>query len=90
MHKLGGSVIGFSDSFSTSSKKGESLHDSMKMMENYSDIVVIRHPLEGSAQQAADATEIPIINAGDGSISIPPKRFLICLRSWNAREGLTI
>lgn len=76
MHRLGGDVIGFSDVQSTSSKKGESLYDSMKMLENYADVVVIRHPLEGAAQRAAEAIEIPVINAGDGSNQHPTQTFL--------------
>ena len=50
--------------------KGESLSDTMKMLQNYADVIVIRHPLEGAAQLAADAINIPVINAGDGVINI--------------------
>jgi len=76
MHRLGGSVVGFSDTKTISTKKGESLHDTMKMMEYYSDVVVIRHPLEGSAQLSADAIGIPVINAGDGANQHPTQTFL--------------
>lgn len=76
MHKLGGTVIGFADGNATSVKKGESLHDSMKMLEGYADVVVIRHPLEGAAQCAADSIHIPVINAGDGSNQHPTQTFL--------------
>ncbi len=76
MHRLGGSVIGFDDSIQTSSKKGESLQDSMKVLEHYADALVIRHPLEGSAQLAADSVNIPVINAGDGSNQHPTQTFL--------------
>ena len=76
MHRLGGSVIGFSNGEGVSTKKGESLHDSMKMMEHYADIVAIRHPLEGAAQQVSDAIKIPVINAGDGSNQHPTQTFL--------------
>lgn len=76
MHRLGGSVIGFTDSMNTSTKKGESLHDSMKMMNHYADLIVIRHPMEGSAQLAADAVDIPVINAGDGACQHPTQTLL--------------
>ena len=76
MHRLGGNVIGFSESSSISTKKGESLYDSMKMIENYADIAVIRHPLEGAAQYAADSISIPVINAGDGSNQHPTQTLL--------------
>ncbi len=71
MERLGGTVIGFSDLLTTSTIKGESLYDTMKMMEMYVDAIVIRHPLEGAAQLAADAVEIPVINAGDGANQHP-------------------
>jgi aspartate carbamoyltransferase catalytic subunit len=76
MHRLGGSVIGFEDAANTSAKKGESLSDSMKMLDYYADIAVIRHPLEGAAQLAADSIDIPLINAGDGSNQHPTQTFL--------------
>lgn len=76
MHRLGGGVLGFSDASMTSAKKGERLSDSMKMMEHYADVIVIRHPFEGSAQQAADAVCIPVINAGDGSNQHPTQTLL--------------
>ncbi|NMD35101.1 MAG: aspartate carbamoyltransferase, partial [Planctomycetes bacterium] len=55
MQRLGGTVIGFADAASTSTKKGESLFDTIRMVENYADVLVIRHPLEGSARLAAEA-----------------------------------
>lgn len=76
MHRLGGKVIGFSSSANTSTSKGESLYDSMKMLEGYADVVVLRHPLEGSAKEAADAISIPVINAGDGANQHPTQTFL--------------
>lgn len=76
MHKLGGSVIGFDDAANTSVKKGESLSDSMKMLDHYADVVVIRHNLEGSAQLAADSIDVPVINAGDGANQHPTQTFL--------------
>ena len=76
MIRLGGSVIGFADAQSTSSRKGETLHDTMKMLEHYVDVVVLRHPLEGSAQLAADAIGKPVINGGDGANQHPTQTFL--------------
>ncbi|MBI4272903.1 aspartate carbamoyltransferase [Candidatus Uhrbacteria bacterium] len=71
MKRLGGEVIGFADSSTTSTKKGETLYDSMKIVGQYVDTIVIRHPFDGSARRAAEATDKPIINAGDGSNQHP-------------------
>lgn len=76
MIKLGGSVIGFADMHMTSAKKGESLQDSFKMLHHYADVLVIRHPLEGAAQLAAEASDVPVINAGDGANQHPTQTFL--------------
>jgi len=76
MLRLGGTVLGFSDAGNTSAKKGESLHDSMRVMGSYADILVLRHPLEGAARQAADATSTPVINAGDGANQHPTQTLL--------------
>jgi len=76
MEQLGGQVIGFSNSNVTSMQKGESLWDTVKMTENYSDVIVIRHPLEGSARLAAEASEVPVINGGDGSNQHPTQTML--------------
>lgn len=67
MKRLGGKVIGFADSSTTSIQKGESLADTVRMAESYSDVIVIRHPQEGSARLAAQFSKIPVINAGDGA-----------------------
>ena len=76
MHRLGGKVIGFSSAAQTSTAKGESLRDSMKMLEGYADVVVLRHPLDGAARLAADAIDIPVVNAGDGANQHPTQTFL--------------
>lgn len=88
MHRLGGSVIGFSDIQTTSSKKGESLQDSMQMMAYYADVAVMRHPLEGAARLAADAAHIPIINAGDGAHQHPTQTFLDLFTIWESQGRL--
>ena len=66
MLRLGGQVIGFSDSSSSSASKGESLADTLRTVACYADIVVIRHPKEGSALVASRNSEVPVINGGDG------------------------
>lgn len=76
MHRLGGSVIGFSESGNTSVKKGESLFDTMRVIGSYADVVVIRHPQEGAARLAAKATNKPVINAGDGANQHPTQTLL--------------
>ncbi|KYK31105.1 MAG: aspartate carbamoyltransferase [Thermoplasmatales archaeon SG8-52-3] len=67
MNRLGGRVIGFSDPSGTSQKKGESLSDTIRMADSYSDAIVIRHPQEGAARLAAEFADSPILNAGDGA-----------------------
>jgi aspartate carbamoyltransferase catalytic subunit len=74
--KLGGKVIGFADPSITSAKKGESLWDSIKIIEAYSDIIVMRARIEGAARLASDIAKIPIINAGDGANQHPTQTFL--------------
>lgn len=71
MHKIGGSVIGFSDSVNTSVVKGESLRDTLKIVDGYADVIVIRHPQAGSAKEAADVCSVPVINGGDGANEHP-------------------
>jgi len=93
MHRLGGSVIGFSSASSTSVKKGESLADTIKTVEQYSDVIVIRHPMEGAARLAAEVAEIPVINAGDGSNQHPTQTLLdlyTIKRAFGRIDGLTI
>jgi aspartate carbamoyltransferase catalytic subunit len=76
MHRLGGNVIGFADSIGTSLKKGESLADTIRMADSYSDVIVIRHPQEGAARLAAEFSEVPILNAGDGAGQHPTQCLL--------------
>ena len=66
MLKLGGNTIGFSDTSSTSVTKGETLKDTIKIVSNYADVIVIRHPSEGAAYAASLYSSVPVINAGDG------------------------
>lgn len=76
MHRLGGSVIGFAEGKTTSVAKRETLHDTMKVMGQYADVIVVRHPLEGAARLAAEASKVPVINAGDGSNQHPTQTLL--------------
>lgn len=76
MQRLGGAVIGFADEKMTSSQKSESLSDSMTVISQYADAIVLRHPAEGSARLAAQASNKPIINAGDGANRHPSQTLL--------------
>ena len=76
MLRLGGSVIGFSDNSNTSMQKGETLSDTMRVISNLCDLIVIRHSAEGSARAAADASFKPVINAGDGANQHPTQTLL--------------
>ncbi len=76
MERLGGKVIGFSSGKTTSQAKGETLQDTIRMAEGYADLIVIRHPLEGSARLAADTASVPVINAGDGTHQHPTQTLL--------------
>ena len=76
VNRLNGKVIGFSDAATTSSSKGETLKDTIKMVSNYADLIIIRHYLEGAARYASEITDIPIINAGDGANQHPTQTML--------------
>ncbi|MDP2718106.1 MAG: aspartate carbamoyltransferase, partial [Candidatus Micrarchaeota archaeon] len=67
MRRLGGECVGFSDAKTTSSAKGETLADTIRVVEGYVDAIAMRHPVEGAAARAAEITDLPVINAGDGS-----------------------
>ena len=75
-NRLGARVIGFTDPKATSSSKGETLKDTIKMVSNYADIIVMRHYLEGAARYASEVTAIPIVNAGDGANQHPSQTML--------------
>ncbi len=74
--RLGAGVIGIQDTSLTSMLKGESFEDTIRMMDGYSDLIVIRHPENGSAQRAADVADAPVINAGDGANEHPTQALL--------------
>lgn len=74
--RLGGKIVGFSDASSTSVKKGESLKDTILTVSKYSDLIVMRHPREGSARFASEVAEVPVVNAGDGANQHPTQTLL--------------
>jgi aspartate carbamoyltransferase catalytic subunit len=71
MVRLGGNVLGTVDPVTSSAAKGESLADTVRVMENYADLIVMRHPYEGAARAAAEYVDIPVINGGDGGHEHP-------------------
>jgi len=82
MHRLGGSVIGFSEAEGTSTAKGENLADTIRMLDSYADIIVIRHHLEGAAKLSAEISKVPVINAGDGSKHHPTQAMIDLYTIW--------
>ncbi|KKK42220.1 hypothetical protein LCGC14_2025720 [marine sediment metagenome] len=93
MQRLGGSVIGFHSGDVSSIKKGESLADTIRTVENYCDCVVMRHSLEGAAKMAAKFAQVPIINAGSGSGEHPTQALLDILtitEEVGSLDGLNI
>ena len=76
MHKLGGSIIGFAEAEIASVKKGENLADTVRVVENYADVIALRHPLEGAARLAAEFAKVPIINGGSGAEEHPTQALL--------------
>jgi aspartate carbamoyltransferase catalytic subunit len=76
INRLGGKVIGFASKDSSSVLKGESLKDTVKTVSNYCDLIILRHPLEGSARYASEVATVPVINAGDGANQHPTQTML--------------
>ena len=87
MLQLGGQVLGFSDSASSSATKGESVADTIRMISAYTNICAMRHPKEGSALVASEAASIPVINAGDGGHQHPTQTLtdMLTIRSLKGR-----
>ena len=93
MYELGGNVISMSSAASSSAAKGESVADTAKVVSCYADIIAIRHPKEGAALVAAENTDVPVINAGDGGHCHPTQTLadlLTIRREKGAFEGLTV
>lgn len=89
MLRLGGNIIGFSEANSSSVAKGESLSDTIRTVSCYADIAVIRHPKEGSALVAAESTDMPIVNAGDGGHQHPTQTLTDLLTIRRTKEKLS-
>ncbi len=88
MKRLGGNTVGFADPMGSSVAKGETLADTIRMVESYSDAIVLRHPQEGAARLAADFTDKPVINGGDGAGQHPTQTLLDLYTIWDARGTL--
>lgn len=91
--RLGASVIGFSDPATTSSSKGETLEDTVRMLNAYADLIVMRHPKEGAARRAAAVSTVPVVNAGDGPGEHPTQTLLDLYTMRKERgtiSGLTV
>ena len=86
MIRLGGSIIGFDNPANSSVAKGENIKDTTKIISSYSDILVMRHPLEGSAKAAAISADCPVINAGDGG-HLHPTQTLTDLLTLTEEKG---
>lgn len=86
INRLGGRVIGFQDASTTSSSKGETLKDTILMVSNYADLIIMRHYLEGAARYASEITNVPIVNAGDGA-NQHPSQTLLDLYSIRKTQG---
>lgn len=93
MLRMGGQIISVADPKTSSAAKGESLADSVRTVEGYADVIVIRHPREGSAREAADAVKVPVINGGDGAGQHPTQALLDIFtiqKEKGTLEGLTV
>ena len=93
MYKIGGNVIGFAEPGVSSVKKGETLADTVRVVENYSDVIVMRHPLEGAARFAAEYAHVPVINGGSGAEEHPTQALLdlyTILKAKGRIDGLNI
>ena len=93
MLRLGGQVIGFSEPNSSSVAKGESIADTIRTISCYADVAVMRHPKEGAPRVAANSTDMPVINAGDGGHQHPTQTLtdlLTIRRTLGAFENITV
>ena len=88
MLRLGGRVLGFASPEGTSIQKGESLADTVRMVETYSDVIVLRHPQEGAARLAAEFSSRPVINAGDGAGQHPTQTLQDLYTIWDTKGSI--
>ena len=86
INRLGARVIGFSDTANTSVSKGETFHDTIQVISNYCDMIVMRHSLEGAPRYASEFSKVPIVNAGDGA-NQHPSQTLLDLYSIKKTQG---
>ncbi|HUR61241.1 MAG TPA: aspartate carbamoyltransferase [Candidatus Thermoplasmatota archaeon] len=86
--RLGSGVIGFSDPATTSSAKGETLEDTIRMLAGYCDLIVMRHPKEGAAKRAVAVSSVPIVNAGDGPGEHPTQTLLDLYTMERCKGGI--
>lgn len=86
INRLGGRVIGFSDANATSVSKGETLNDTIRVISNYCDMIVMRHPVEGAARYSSEIAKVPVVNAGDGA-NQHPSQTLLDLYSIKKTQG---
>ena len=89
-NRLGARVIGFADPKVTSGTKGETLKDTILMVSNYADVIVMRHYIEGAAQYASEVAPVPIVNAGDGAHQHPSQCMLDLYRVGDLKYGRTV
>jgi aspartate carbamoyltransferase catalytic subunit len=89
MLRLGGQIIGFDNPVNSSVSKGETLHDTIKIVSGYSDVIVMRHPKEGAAKAAALYSQCPIVNAGDGGHLHPTQTLTDIFTLSNIKHRLT-
>ncbi|MDG6222793.1 MAG: aspartate carbamoyltransferase [Candidatus Bathyarchaeota archaeon] len=93
INKLGGKAIGFAEPKVAAIKKGENLADTIRVVDNYADVLVLRHPLEGAARLAAEFSNVPVINAGSGAEEHPTQALLdlyTILKEKKTIDGLNI
>lgn len=93
VNRLGARVIGFADAGNTSVSKGETLEDTIRIVSNYVDLIVMRHPMEGAAEIASKVASVPVVNAGDGANQHPTQTLLdmyTILQTQGRLDNLTI
>ena len=88
MKKMGGEVITMAGTKGTSVEKGETLSDTVKIINQYSDIIVMRHPMEGAAQYVSECVDIPIVNAGDGANQHPTQSLLDLYSIYKTQDSI--
>ena len=88
MERLGGRIIGFAEAGVSSSAKGETLYDAIKIVGQYADVIAMRHPVEGSARRAAESTDKPVLNGGDGANQHPTQTLLDLFTIYEAQKKL--